>query len=194
MTHSFQLSMNIPLAARRAAMLAVLWLAACATVVGPRTITLSESEITRLIERHSPFQKRLLDVLDVRVTTPHVRLLPETNRIATELEVSTTERVSGRTYHGRIAVDYALRYDDAVQAVRLTQVRVNEFQIDKLPAPQQAAIHRLGRLIAETLLDDLQLYRFKPGDLKSAEGYGFKPGAVTVTSRGVEITLAPIGH
>ena len=44
------------------------------------------------------------------------------------------------------------------------------------------------------LLDDLQLYRFKPGDLKSAEGYGFKPGAVTVTSRGVEITLAPIGH
>jgi len=182
-------------AARRAALLAMaLWLVGCATLVGPRTITLSESDITQLIERHAPFQKRLLEVLDVRVTTPRVRLLPETNRLATELDVSTTERMKGRTYRGRIGVDYALRYDDAAQAVRLTQVHVNHFEIDNLPAPQQAAIHRLGRLIAETLLDELPLYRFKPSDLRTAEGHGYKPEAVTVTSRGVEITLAPIGH
>jgi len=128
----------------------------------------------------------------VRVTGPRVRLLPESNRLATEMQVSTTERVGGQVYNGRIAVNYALRYDDAAQAIRLSQVRVIQFHLDNLPAPKQAAINRLGGLIAEQLLDNVALYRFKPADLKSAEGKGYRPGSVTVTSRGVEIALAPI--
>jgi hypothetical protein len=168
----------------------VLWLAGCAGLGGPRTITLSEAELTRLVEAHAPFQKRLLEVLDVRVSAPRVRLLPESNRLATEMQVSTTERASGQIYQGRIAVNYALRFDDASQAIRLTQVRVITFQLDHLPAPRQAAINRLGGLIAEQLLDDLALYRFKPGELGTAGARGVRPSAVTVTQRGVEITLA----
>jgi hypothetical protein len=187
--------MKLLQAVQRAAWLMLaLWLAGCATLGGPRTITFTESDLARLLEERGPFQRRLLEVLDVRVNTPSVKLLPESNRIATEMEVSTTERISRQTYKGRIAVDYALRYDEAAQAVRLTQVHVTHFHIDNLPAPQQSAINRLGRLIAETLLEDLALYRFKASDLKNAEGKGYRPSAVTVTSRGVEITLAPINR
>lgn len=171
-----------------------LFLSACASVMGPRTMTFSEADITRLLESHPPFQKRLLEVLDVRVNRPSVRLLPESNRLSTDLDVSTTERISGKTYSGRMAVDYALRYDEAAQAIRLTQVRVNRLQIDNLPSPEKNGLNRLGALIAEQLLNDAVLYRFKPNDLKNAEGHGYKPGAVTVTSRGVEVTLAPIGR
>jgi len=185
--------MNLSPWIRRATLIAAaLWLAGCAGIGGPRTITLSEGELTRLMEAHAPFQKRLLEVLEVRVTGPRVRLLPESNRLATEMQVSTTERVGGQVYNGRIAVNYALRYDDAAQAIRLSQVRVIQFHLDNLPAPKQAAINRLGGLIAEQLLDNVALYRFKPADLKSAEGKGYRPGSVTVTSRGVEIALAPI--
>ena len=53
-------------------------------------------------------------------------------------------------------------------------------------------LNRLGVLIAETMLDNFVLYRFKPNDLRNAEGLGYKPGAVTVTSRGIEVTLAPL--
>jgi hypothetical protein len=173
-----------------AAVLALL--AGCATVPGQRTFTLSDADLARLLEQHGPFQRRLLEVLDVRIQRPSVKLLPENNRLASDLDVVLTERMSGKTYQGRIAVDYALRYDEAVQGIRMTQVRVNRLQIDSLPSPQQAGLARLGTLIAETLLDDTVLYRFKPADLKSAEGKGYKPGAVTVTSRGVEVTLAPI--
>jgi hypothetical protein len=170
----------------------VIVIGGCATVSGTRTITFNETELARLMERNAPVDRRLLDVLDVHVSVPRVKLLPETNRLATELDVRTTERVSGRAYQGRIGFDYALRYDEAAQAIRLTQVRVNKFELDNVPSPNMRAFSRLGTLIAETMLDDLVLYRFKPADLKSAGGYGYKPGAVTVTSRGIEVTLAPV--
>ena len=44
--------------------------------------------------------------------------------------------------------------------------------------------------MAERLLEGATLYRFKPEDLRTAQGLGVKPAAVTVTSRGVEVTLA----
>jgi len=167
-------------------------LAGCAGLGSTKTITFSEAELARLIERNAPVDRRLLEVLDVHVSAPRVKLLPETNRLATELDVRTTERVSGRSYGGRIAFDYALRYDEAQQAIRMTQLRVNKFELDGVPSPSMRGLTRLGTLIAETMLDELALYRFKPADLKSAEGYGYKPGAVTVTSRGIEVTLAPV--
>jgi hypothetical protein len=183
------------LQALRATLLLVLVavLAACASVNAPRTMTFSEADMARLLEQHGPFQRRLLEVLDVRINRPTVKLLPFSNRLASELEVTTTERMSGKTYPGRIAVEYGLRYDEQDKVIRMTQVKVNKLQIDNLPSPQHSGLSRLGTLIAENVLDDAVLYRFKPADLKSAEGKGYKPGAVTVTSRGVEVTLAPVG-
>jgi hypothetical protein len=170
----------------------VVVLAGCASLGGPRTITFTESDLARLIERNAPVDRRLLDVIDVHVSAPRVKLLPETNRLFTELDVTTTERISGKTYGGSIALDYALRYDDAEKAIRLTQVRVGKFELIGVPSPTMRGLNRLGTLIAETMLDDLVLYRFKPADLRNAEGLGYKPGAVTVTSRGIEVTLAPV--
>jgi hypothetical protein len=185
--------MNVFAWVRIAALSVFVGLAAgCAGLSGPRTITFTEAELVRLLERNTPVDKRLLEVLDVHVSAPRVRLLPETNRLATELDVKTTERVSGRSYGGRIGLDYALRYDEATQAIRLTQVRVNKFELDGVPSPTMRGFSKLGALIAESMLDEMMLYRFTPSDLKSAEGYGYKPGAVTVTSRGIEVTLARV--
>ncbi|HJV63377.1 MAG TPA: hypothetical protein VJ743_20680, partial [Albitalea sp.] len=167
-------------------------LSACSTLGGSRTITFSEGDMARMLEQHGPFQRRLLEVLDVRVNHPTVHLLPSSNRLSSELEVVTTERMSGKSYPGRISVDYGLRYDEAAQAIRMTEVRVNQLQIDNLPSPQQKGLNRLGALIAEQLLDDAVIYRFKASDLKNAEGRGVKPSSVAVTSRGVEVTLAPV--
>ncbi len=71
---------------------------------------------------------------------------------------------------------------------------MNELQLNDVPADKRSGLRNLGTLIAENMLDDAVLYRFKPADLKSAEGYGLRPGAVNVTSRGVEVTLAPAGR
>jgi len=166
-------------------------LGACSTV-SQRTMTFSEADLARMLEQHGPFQRRLLEVLDVRVQRPTVRLLTSSNRLASTFEVAATERVSRTTLGGRIAIEYGLRYDDSEQAIRITQVRVNSLELDNVSPEKRAGVRNLGSLIAENMLDDAVLYRFKPSDLKNAEGRGYKPGAVTVTSRGVEVTLAPV--
>jgi hypothetical protein len=73
-------------------------------------------------------------------------------------------------------------------------VRVNSLQLNDVAAEKRAGTRNLAELIAEHLLEDTVLYRFKPTDLRSAEGRGLKPSDVKVTSRGVEVTLAPLGR
>lgn len=171
-----------------------LWLgvlAGCASVVSPRTITLTEADVARQIAKQYPLERRLLNELTVRVEAPRVKLLSDSNRIATEFDFSGSLDRSGKGSRGTIALDYALRYDEAAQAVRMTQLRVEKVQIDNLGDKPKAVVEKFGALLAEQLLNDIAIYRFKPEDLKTAEGKGYKPGSVTVTSRGVEITLVP---
>jgi hypothetical protein len=169
-----------------------LLVAGCAGLGGPRVITLTEADLTRLIERRFPFDRRVGEVFEVRVPAPRVRMLPEANRLATEFDVEASDRLFGRALRGRIALDYALRYDERDPAIRLTQVRVRRLSLDGASAQSQAVLERVGALIAEQALDDLAIYRFKPEDLRAAAGIGLGPGAVTDTARGVEITLNPV--
>jgi len=166
-------------------------LAACATLGGVRTLTLSEAELNERLQRQLPIERRMLELLEIRLSEPRLRLLPQSNRVALDLDVSSRERLSGRGHQGHIALDFALRYDEPSQSIRLEQVRVNEFLIQDLPAKQQAQIGRLGGLLAEQVLKDLAIYRFKSKDLQAAQGLGYAPGTVTVTSRGVEVKLVP---
>src|SRR6266516_2389292 len=73
-----------------AALAALLWLAGCAGLGGPRVFTFSEADITRALERRAPFEKRFMELLDVHIAAPRVRLLLESNRVATEMDVSTS--------------------------------------------------------------------------------------------------------
>jgi hypothetical protein len=177
------------LLSRLALALLVAALAGCAGFGGPRVLTLSESQLATLLEREFPLDRRLLEVIDVRVGAPRVKLLPESNRLGTEMELQTTDRIVGRAFKGRIALDYALRYDALSQSVRLTQVRVSKLEFDGATGAARAGLQAIGPVLAEQLLNEVAIYRFKPEDLKTAQGQGLQPGAVTVTSRGVEITL-----
>ena len=171
-----------------AAGLVALALAACAGLGGPRVITFTEADIAKALARQVPVERRLLEVFDVRVGVPSVKLLPETNRLASELDLAVGDRLGGRNWRAHMALDYTLRYDEADAAIHLSQVRVQQLQTDT-NAPQAPA-DRIAAFVAETLLENAVLYRFKPEDLRTAQGLGVKPGAVTVTSRGVEVTLA----
>jgi hypothetical protein len=175
---------------RFACSLSLLGLAACAGLGGPRVITFSEADIARALERQVPVERRLLEVFDVRVGVPSVRLLPDSNRLASELDIDVGDRVGGRNWRAHLALDYALRYDEADTAIHLSDVRVRQLQA--APDAPSRQSERIAALVAERLLEGAALYRFKPQDLRTAQGLGVKPGAVTVTSRGVEVTLAPV--
>jgi len=178
----------------RAALVALLWLclglAGCAGLGGPRNVNLSQEQLQAHIDRQFPRQQRLLELIDINVARPILRLMPERNRIATDLDLSATERLSGRTVRGSLALDYALRYEPSDGSVRLAQVHVQEARLDLGNGPLAPSSARVGALLAERLLDDFALYRADPKRLELLQRAGVTAADIVVTARGIEIRLA----
>lgn len=179
-------------------------LAGCAGLGGPQVITLGQAELDNLLARKFPMTRRVLELLDVTLSAPRLQLLPERNRIAVLLDLASRERLSGLAGRARLDFDSALRYEPRDATLRLTQVRVQQLSLDGGGPPGPAAttpagtgaasrLARLGQSLVETALEDLTLYSVPAERLADLRRLGLVPGAVTVTARGVEITLARAG-
>lgn len=164
-------------------------LTGCAGLGGPRTVVLGEPEIERWLTRRFPQDRRVMELVDVTLSRPRVRLLPERNRLATEIEVRAADRLFGRATTGLLALDYALRFEPSDGSVRLTQVNVQQLRLDALSPSVPMPVQRLAGILAEKLLDDAAIWSLKPDELRTFRAGGAPATAVTVTARGVEITL-----
>jgi hypothetical protein len=177
------------------AALAALLLAGCVGLGVPRSITLSESELQAQLAKRFPMQRSLLDMLDLRLSDPVLRLDAAANRLATELTLSGSERRSGRSLQGRLALDYGLRWEGADGSIRLVQPRVESLQLGEVPglSPRRAEMaQRMGIALAERLLDDMVLYQVPAERLDRLRAAGYRPGTLQVTPAGVEITIEPL--
>lgn len=157
-----------------------------------RSITVGETELARLVEQRFPFEWRVPDLAEARASQPRLRLLPQANRLALDVDLQLTERVLGAAYRGQMAFDASLRYDAADPAIRLSQARVRSFRFDGLPGEFAASVNRIGRELAAQLIEGQVVYRPRPEDLKTAELMGYRPGAITVRAEGVSIALEPL--
>lgn len=174
------------------ALASLLGLVACAGLGGPPTVTLNERELDALARRAFPVEKRLLEVFDTTVAPPRLRLLPERNRLAAQLDIGLRDRMFGGQWKGQLDFDAALRWDHTDQTVRLAQVRVQDFRLVSSGALPRTAGEKLAAALAERVLEDFTLYRLPAERAQDLQRLGVTPGAVTVTSRGVEITFAPV--
>lgn len=180
---------------RRAALLALaaaLGLAACGALGPPRSMTLSESELQQLVDKRFPLERRLLEVLEVSIAAPRLQLQGERNRIASELQISTRDRLFGGQWQGRVALDAMLRWESSDQTLRMAQVRVNQVSLDNGGSLARAQAERLGAVLAERVLEGLVLYRLPAERVERLQRAGVQPAGVAVTSRGVEVTFEPL--
>lgn len=173
----------------------------CAALVRPSVITLGEDELAILVTRAFPLNRRVLEVLDLQLSAPRLRLQPERNRVALALTLQAQERWRGGSGRGELAFDSALRYEPRDASLRLTEVRVQ--QIDFVTGDRGSSAgaaldgvttgpgtaQRIGRALAERVLEDLAVYRLSADRQARLRELGLQPGAVTVTRRGVEIAL-----
>ena len=174
--------------------LPVLWLAGCAALQpGPRTIEISEAKLVEIINTQFPVNSRYLELFDVSLASPRVRLIPAENRIGTELGYSLGSFLLGaRDYQGRLNLSYGLRFEPSDNTVRLSQVRVDGFEVPGVPSAYASRANRLGALLAENLLKDFVIHRLKPEDLEIARGWGYQPGALSVVPGGLRLQLDPV--
>jgi len=165
--------------------------AGCAALLGPRDIEVSQAQLQQAIERRFPIERRYLEVLDVTVAVPRVLLRPEANRVATEFEVLVSERVFHGQHRGTIALNYGLRFEPSDNSVRLTNVRVDRFDVDGAPALLRQQLDRVGLQLAEQTLNERPVYTLRAKDVEAMQGHGYRPGDIRVTASGLVITLLP---
>jgi hypothetical protein len=169
-------------------------LSACALLnPGPRTVDMSEQQLAALISRQFPFNSRYLEVFDIVLDAPRVRLMPAENRIGTELGYTLGAGLfTSRQFQGALNLSYGLRFDATDQTVRLADVRVENFEVPGVPSAYASRANRLGGLLAEGLLKDFVLYRLKPEDLQASSQWGYQPGPMTVVPGGLQLRLDPV--
>lgn len=175
-----------------AALLGLLGLFGCANPFGPRTVDVSQAQLQQWIDRQFPLDNRLLELFDVSVAAPRLTLRPESNRIATTVEIAISDRLLRRPHRGTLTLDHGIRFEPADNTVRLDRVRLERFELDGSPAAVPEPFDRLARQLAERVLTDRVLYTLRPQDVAAVEGRGYRPSDIRITPFGLSITLLPL--
>jgi hypothetical protein len=165
-----------------------LLLGACA--LGLRDITLSEAELQALIERHIAKPQRVAEVIELTLERPQIRLLPERNRIASALDITVLERISGRTLRGSLSAEHTLRYEPADTTLRIAQLRVQDFKLDLGAGALTGRAARLAAGAAPRPPPDAVVWRASESQRERLTRAGVQRADIQVTPRGVEVRFS----
>lgn len=168
-----------------------LWVG-CASPV-PSEFTLSERQILSALSERFPANRRVLEVFDVRLASPRLKLLPAEDRLMLGFDLGVQERLlSSRTFKGNLMFSSGLRYDAGEAAIRLDRVRRENIALEGLPSLLASSVNRWGGLLAEELLEGAVVHTIDRTAIDQAARLGKRPGTLKVTSGGVLMTLEPI--
>lgn len=166
-------------------------LSGCAGLIGSHDVDISESQLTLLLARQFPLERKVAEVIDLTVTNPVLTLIPQGNRVGTELDVAALDRLFGNTATAHVKLDYGLRFQPSDHTIRMTQVRVRDLTLASGSSNLHGAAQRIGGLVAENALEDLVIYRMKPAQADEMDRLGLVASPITVTPQGLHMTVAP---
>ena len=147
----------------------------------------SIEQLQRVIAGRFPARYPVGNLFNLDVDAPRLRLLPELNRVASEMVLRAAGPALRRSYRGSFDVDFALRYEPSDQSIRAHELRVHSFRLPGLPPQTLKLLDAYGQALAEQALLEVVLHRLRPGDLALADTMGLQPGDITVTPEGLVI-------
>lgn len=172
------------------ALLALLVLTSCASLLGPREVELPLWQIQEALNRKFPFNNRYLELFDIQVNNPRITLQPDTNRVVTTLDASVAPPFLKQAWRGSFTLSGMLAIDPARRAVVLADPRMENFALDGLDAAYSRQVTRIGVLLAEQLLKDMPLYEFSDREFRHA-GVNFLPTKINARPGGLVVTFEP---
>ncbi|WP_332777987.1 DUF1439 domain-containing protein [Polaromonas sp.] len=149
--------------------------------------TVSSEQLQEAVAQRFPMRYPVAGLLNLDLQAPRLRLLPDVNRLGTEMAVKVAGPALRRSYAGTFDLDFALRYEASDQSIRAHQLRVNSLRFAGLPPGPSELLDAYGPALAEQALQEVILHRLRPQDLMLADGMGLEPGAITVTAKGLVI-------
>ena len=166
-------------------------LAACSTLIGPRDVNVSLSKMQQGLERRFPIDKRVLSVLDVKLTHPQLSLQPERERVALSVDASVLPPFVRQGWRGSLALSGRLVLDAQRNAVYLSEASVDRVNIEGMDAAKQRQFAQVASLVADQLMHETPIYSFKPDELRYA-GVQFVPTQLRTTGTGLTVTFEPV--
>ena len=166
-------------------------LAACSTLIGPRDVNVSLAKMQQGLERRFPIDKRVLSVLDVKLTHPQLSLQPERERVALSIDASVAPPFIRQNWRGNLAMSGRLVLDPRRNAVYLSEASVDKVSIDGMDESQQRQFAKVASLVADQLMHETPIYTFKPEELRYA-GVQFVPTQIRTTGSGLTVTFEPV--
>ena len=165
-------------------------LASCSTLIGPRDVTVSLARMQQGLERRFPIDKRVLSVIDVKVTNPQLSLQPERERVALSVDAAVTPPFIRQHWRGNLAISGRLRLDAQRNAVYLVDASVDRVNIDGMDEAQQRQFAKVASLLGDQLMHETPIYTFKPEELRYA-GVQFVPTQLRTTADALVVTFEP---
>lgn len=148
---------------------------------------ISLRQLEEALQERFPLRYPVAGLFDVALSVPRLRLLPEVNRVASDLPVQVAGPALRRSYAGELGLDFRLRYEAADRTIRAHALRVQSLQVPTLAGEAAALLRQAaGDLAAQALLE-VVLHRLQPRDLALTEAMGLQPGDITVTGTGLVI-------
>ena len=151
---------------------------------------ISAAVLQEAVAQRFPMRLRLGGLLQLTVRTPVLQLLPDANRVATDMVVVAAGPGLERPATGEFDLDFALRYERSDQTVRARGLRVRSLRVSGLPAPYPELLDGIRPVLAQQVFGEIVLHRLRPADLALADGLGLEPDSVTVTPDGLVIGFA----
>lgn len=169
---------------------AVLLPTAPGAVAQPR-YAVSAAVLQQAVAQRFPMRFGMGGLLQLTVRTPVLRLLPQANRIATDMVVVADGPALAAPSSGEFDLDFALRYERSDQTIRARKLRVRSLRVAGLPAPYPELLDAFGQALAQQSFGEIVLHRLRAADLALADGLGLEPDTITVTDDGLVIGFAP---
>jgi hypothetical protein len=165
--------------------------AAAATARAQPSYTVTTAQLQQAVAEKFPMRYPVGGLLELTLQPPRLRLLPEQNRLGTQMLVDAGGPALSRPTTGNFDVDFALRYEASDQSIRAHKLKVNSLSLSGMPPGPAALLQAYGPSLAEQSLLEVVLHKLQPKDLMLADGLGMEPGAITVTARGLVIGFVP---
>ncbi|MDI1236669.1 MAG: DUF1439 domain-containing protein [Polaromonas sp.] len=165
--------------------------AAAPAAPGGTGYKVTAEQLQQAVAQRFPRRYEMGSLLNLNVQAPRVRLLPEQNRLGTEMMVDAAGPALARPSTGSFDVDFALRYEASDQTLRAHQIRLNALRLDDMAPGPAALLQAYAPTLASQAFKEVVLHRLKPQDLMLTDGLGLEPGSITVTAKGLTIALVP---
>lgn len=173
---------------KRRVVIAVVWLVlGLSQAAAQPSYKISAEQLQQAARQRFPLRHQVEGLLNFDVQEPRLRLLPEQNRIASDMVVDVAGPALRRSYTGALELDFELRYEPADQSIRAHRLRVHSLRLSGLPARTAEMLEAYGPKLAEQALHEVVLHRLRPQDLALADAMGLQPGVITVTPQGLVI-------